>query len=267
MLTLEQIQDFLGPDILHMPNLYAANIDKVEFYLSCEGVFNSSVLPLQMWNSNDTVPAVGPFGQRRALKALNIGKAVGPLYFIKPFFKCVTYVPQTHLESVREALWASGAGQIGQYSRCSYYAPGTGTFWPEDGTHPFLGGVGVLNEESEMRLEVVVPKWYQNVVEHALLTAHPYEEPAYDWIRLENRLGIPQAYCDGQGEWWFIEDTPELVESILHTNPPVVHCEKISWESRIALARRKISVDIKQPGELLYRGLQKLWGEKKKPWE
>ena len=118
-----------------------------------------------------------------------------------------------------------------------------------------------------MRLEVVVPRWYQDVVEKAIVAAHPYEEPAYDWIAMENRLGISQAYCDKQGEWWFIEDRAELLESVIKNHPPTVHCEKISWTSRVALARNQISVDIKQPGELLYPGLQKLWGERKKPWE
>ena len=268
MLTVEQIQDYLGPDIHPLPGSFSTDITQIRFDLTHdETLDHSHIFSLLMYSDHSQVSALGRFGRLRALKALNMGKAVGPLFFVRPFYKCVTYVPPTHLESVREALWEAGAGQVGRYSRCSYASTGIGTFWPEGETHPFLGEVGTLNQHSEMRLEVVVPKWYQDRVERALLVAHPYEEPAYDWIALENRLGIAQAYCDEQGKWWFLEDTVDLLNSVLKSHPPRVHCEKISWGSRLELARGKIMVDIKAPGELLYPGLQKLWGAKKKLWE
>ncbi|WP_053960969.1 hypothetical protein [Sulfobacillus thermosulfidooxidans] len=269
MISNEQIQDFIGPDIKNLPlsSLPDAGYEDVRFSLRKAGL-SGRILTLKMWEDiHEDVPSIGYFSRLRALKELHIGKAVGPLAYIEPYYKLVTYVPPDHLEPVREALWEAGAGHIGHYSRCSYTSQGTGTFWPEHGTHPFLGHIGQLNAEEEMRLEVIVPKWYQERVENALLVIHPYEEVAFDWIALKNRLGLAQAYEDGDGAWWFIEETPELVRAIMLHHPPTIHCEKVSWETRLKLAEQHIVVDMKQPGELLYPGLHKLWGDKKRLWE
>ncbi len=265
MITAEQAQDYFGPDIDNIP-LRPGDFDDVQFCLIRDRV-SPRTLALQLWKTDIPAPSLGPFGRLRALMALQMGNPVGPMAFIEPYYKLITFVPPSHLKRVRESLWEAGAGQIGRYSRCSYVSSGTGTFWPEDGTQPFLGQIGNLNQESERRLEVVVPKWYQRRVEQALLRAHPYEEVAFDWIALRNRLEIASAYCDSQGEWWFIEDNADLMQALLDHRPAKVHCEKLTWSSRLILAEAKIPVDMKQPGELLYPGLHKLWGDKKKPWE
>lgn len=101
--------------------------------------------------------------------------------------KLVTFVPETHLAVVREALANAGAGQIGAYSECSFSTPGTGTFRPDDTANPFSGRVGALNEEPERRLEMLLPRVLVPAAIRALRDAHPYEEPAYDIVPLENR--------------------------------------------------------------------------------
>ena len=71
--------------------------------------------------------------------------------------KFFCFVPMDHLEAVRGAVFAAGAGHIGEYSECSYAGEGTGTFKGGDGTQPFVGQPGVRQEEKETRLEVILP--------------------------------------------------------------------------------------------------------------
>ena len=101
--------------------------------------------------------------------------------------KLVTFVPETHLATLREALCQAGAGVIGDYAECTFSTPGAGTFRPGDGTKPFSGRKGALNEEPELRFETLVAKAVLPQVLQALRAAHPYEEPAYDLVTLENR--------------------------------------------------------------------------------
>lgn len=107
--------------------------------------------------------------------------------------KLVTFVPDSHLAAVRKALSGAGAGEIGAYSECAFSTPGTGAFRPGAKANPFSGTVGVLNEEPELRLEMLVTRARLRDVLAALHSAHPYEEPAYDLVTLENtdpRFGL-----------------------------------------------------------------------------
>ena len=79
-----------------------------------------------------------------------------------------------------------GAGVIGNYSHCSFNTPGKGTFLPGMNTNPFCGQRGAINEEPEIRLEMLVDKARLHDAIAALRRAHPYEEPAFDLVALEN---------------------------------------------------------------------------------
>ena len=94
--------------------------------------------------------------------------------------KLVVFVPAAALDAVRDALFAAGAGRIGEYERCSWYAEGTGTFRALPGASPTVGEVGREERVPELRLETVFPSERQEEVVAALRAAHPYEEPAYD---------------------------------------------------------------------------------------
>ncbi|MFC4778503.1 Nif3-like dinuclear metal center hexameric protein [Paenibacillus sp. GCM10023252] len=94
--------------------------------------------------------------------------------------KLVVFVPKSHHEQVLEAIWHAGAGEIGNYSKCSFNIEGTGTFLPGADTAPYIGKPGVLERTAEMRIEVVVPHSAHRKVVSAMLKAHPYEEVAYD---------------------------------------------------------------------------------------
>ena len=96
------------------------------------------------------------------------------------------FVPEGHVETVRSALFAAGAGHIGQYSECSYEQAGTGTFRPEVGTQPFIGAAGERSLVRESRLELIYPVQLESNIIQALKASHPYEEVAFDLFQLTN---------------------------------------------------------------------------------
>jgi len=103
--------------------------------------------------------------------------------------KLVTFVPVSHAVAVRDALFAAGAGNIGNYDRCSFNVQGEGTYRAGEGADPFAGMVGELHSEPEVRIEVVLPAHLKGACIKAMLAAHPYEEVAWDLIALENEYG------------------------------------------------------------------------------
>jgi hypothetical protein len=98
--------------------------------------------------------------------------------------KLVVFVPREALDPVRDALFAAGAGCIGEYTRCSWYTAGTGTFLGGKGTSPAIGEAGREERVAELRLETIFPDELQDDVVAALRGAHPYEEPAFDVYQL-----------------------------------------------------------------------------------
>jgi hypothetical protein len=92
----------------------------------------------------------------------------------------VWFVPREALEATRDAVFEAGAGRVGDYERCSWYAAGTGTFLGGEGTHPVVGQAGVEERVAELRVETFVPAECARAVVDALVAAHPYEEVAYD---------------------------------------------------------------------------------------
>lgn len=98
--------------------------------------------------------------------------------------KWVIFVPPERAAAVREAVFAAGAGQIGQYSCCSWSVTGTGQFLPHEGASPAVGSVGAVERLAEDRVEVIAPARSRAAVCAAMRAAHPYEEPAFDVIAL-----------------------------------------------------------------------------------
>lgn len=101
--------------------------------------------------------------------------------------KLVTFVPESHLAALRSAVCEAGAGVIGRYTYCTFSAPGKGTFLPAENAQPFSGEKGRINEENELRFEVILLEARLDRVLAAMKAAHPYEEAAYDIIPLANR--------------------------------------------------------------------------------
>lgn len=100
-------------------------------------------------------------------------------------YKITFYVPETHLTEVKQALFAAGAGRVGDYDSCAWQVRGEGQFRPLAGANPFLGQVGTLETVAEYKVELVCDVDHIHAAIAALKAAHPYEEPAYDVVKLE----------------------------------------------------------------------------------
>lgn len=94
------------------------------------------------------------------------------------------YVPTSHVEIVKAAMFDAGAGRIGHYDQCSWQVLGRGQFRPMDGSHPFVGQQGEREALEEYRVELVCEEPLAKEVISAMKQAHPYEEPAYDVVAL-----------------------------------------------------------------------------------
>jgi hypothetical protein len=100
-------------------------------------------------------------------------------------YKISFYVPETHKEQVKAALFEAGAGKIGQYDCCSFEVLGVGQFRSLHGSNPFIGKIGEVEKVSEYKVEMVVCDENMRAAVKALKTAHPYETPAYNIYKLE----------------------------------------------------------------------------------
>lgn len=106
-------------------------------------------------------------------------------YKTERLLKLVVFVPKDSVDKVREALGKAGAGWIGNYSDCTFSTEGIGTFKPQEGTNPYIGSKGNLEKVEEYRVETVASERIIDKVVSAMISAHPYEEVAYDLYPLE----------------------------------------------------------------------------------
>lgn len=95
-------------------------------------------------------------------------------------YKLCFFVPESHLEPVKQAVFAAGGGRIGDYEHCCWQVLGQGQFRPGPEASPFIGKPGELEQVAEYRVELVCADGLIKGVVAALKQAHPYEEPAYD---------------------------------------------------------------------------------------
>lgn len=101
-------------------------------------------------------------------------------------YKLCFFVPASHLDSVKQAVFEAGAGKVGAYDQCCWQSLGTGQFRGLEDSDPFLGSKGNVEQVEEFKVEMVCSNDLIKPVIVALKSAHPYEEPAYDVIRLED---------------------------------------------------------------------------------
>ncbi len=100
--------------------------------------------------------------------------------------KVICFCPTGHRQKVQEAMFKAGAGQIGDYDNCSYFSSGKGTFKALEGSNPYVGEQNKIHHEDEFRVETIVPDYCLSAVIRSMIRAHPYEEPAYDIVKLYN---------------------------------------------------------------------------------
>jgi len=123
-------------------------------------------------------------------------------------YKLTVKVLPDHLDAVKKKMFALGAGQIGNYDECAYEYQGKGQFRPNGKANPFLGSAGKLETTEEVAVEVAVHKKDLNNVVNGMIKAHPYEVPAYDVIKLENKVNE-----QGIGVYGFL-DKPLTLEEL-----------------------------------------------------
>ncbi|AAZ35140.1 MULTISPECIES: YqfO family protein [Pseudomonas] len=100
-------------------------------------------------------------------------------------YKLAFFVPPSHVDEVKSAVFAAGAGRIGAYDHCSWQVLGQGQFRPLNGSQPFVGQSGVVESVEEWKVELVVADDLIQQAVLALKQSHPYETPAYEVWRLE----------------------------------------------------------------------------------
>ncbi|MBQ0788562.1 MAG: Nif3-like dinuclear metal center hexameric protein [Oceanihabitans sp.] len=100
--------------------------------------------------------------------------------------KITTFVPNEQADNVRKALFNAGAGNIGNYSNCSFNTEGVGTYKANENANPTIGEKGKTHQEAETQISVTFAKHSQSTILKALFNAHPYEEVAYEIVTLEN---------------------------------------------------------------------------------
>jgi structural hemagglutinin/hemolysin toxin protein RtxA len=101
-------------------------------------------------------------------------------------FKICFYTPIEHADKIKSAMFEAGAGNIGNYSHCAWQTLGEGQFLPLAGSQSFIGDIDVIEKAAELKIEMVCANEYIQATIKALKESHPYEEPAYQVIRIED---------------------------------------------------------------------------------
>ncbi len=137
--------------------------------------------------------------------------------------KLSVFTPEDHAENVKNVILKSGAGELGNYSNCSFSSTGVGTFKPNHLAKPFTGKSNELESQSEVKVEVVLPSFLKSKVVSSMINAHPYEEVAYDLVSLENNSnygsGIVGELKNEVDEKDFLKQIKKIfkVKSLRHT--------------------------------------------------
>ena len=152
------------------------------------------------------------------------------------YYKLVVFVPESHVDVVSNALFAAGAGHIGNYHSCSFRGPGIGTFFGQAGTNPAVGKSGILEKKPEIRLETIIPIAKTAQIIHSLVKSHPYEEPAYDLAPL---VALPSTVGHGRvGNLRAPMEMPHLIDhikSILNLTHLLISDNRFGPIQRIAI--------------------------------
>jgi hypothetical protein len=126
--------------------------------------------------------------------------------------KLITFIPDEHYQAVSSAVFAAGAGHIGNYSETSFNTPGFGTFRGNEQSNPKIGKAGELEKVSEIRFETIFPAYLEGKVLSALFTAHPYEEVAYDVVLVAKSMEPGRFGDDWRGDQTIGNGFPSIVK-------------------------------------------------------
>lgn len=164
----------------------------------------------------------------------------------------VCFTPTTHTQTVVDAMAAAGAGTVGAYDRCHFRSAGTGSFRPADTATPFIGQAGTIEEVTEDRVEMVLPRPRRAAVVAAMLGAHPYEEPAHHVLELAptgtqhgvGRIGVlPEPLPAAEFAQRIADTLPETVTGVRLSGDPDRQLRRVAvlagaGDSHLDAARR-----------------------------
>lgn len=179
----------MGADLLvtHHPLFFekpASINEEKPLYALAAGAIRARLNIFSAHTNYDIAAGGVSFALAKALELPLKGAKVLEETYRENYLKLVVFVPLGHEEAMRLALSAAGAGQMGDYSGSTFQVKGEGTFLPGAGANPYIGTPGQLERVEEIRLETILPASSKEEVEKALLKAHPYEEPAFDFYPL-----------------------------------------------------------------------------------
>ncbi len=184
--------------ISHHPVIFGG-IKKITGRNMTERVLSRAIKnDIAIYSAHTSLDVVSNGVSRKMAEKLNLTdvRVLKPLE--NRIFKLVTYIPESHLDNVRQAIFDAGAGVIGNYDQCGYSSSGMGSFRGNEKSKPFAGQKGKIHHEKEIRFETVLYSHLKENVINALLRSHPYEEVAYDIYSLENRNGDIGMGCTGK---------------------------------------------------------------------
>jgi dinuclear metal center YbgI/SA1388 family protein len=206
LITLDVINDVVdeaiasgcGLIVSHHPLIFGA-VKKLTEASDCERMIAKCIKnDIAVYSAHTNLDFMtGGVSMKMAEKiGLKSTKVLSPLR--NKLLKMVVYVPENYLEKVMDAVFDAGAGVTGNYDRCSFSLPGTGTFRAGELAKPFVGTKGKMHFEREARFETILPEELKSKVVSAMLSVHPYEEPAYDLFKIENQSGSAGAGAIGE---------------------------------------------------------------------
>ncbi len=150
--------------------------------------------------------------------------------------KLVTFIPNDKAESLRQALFDTGAGSIGNYEHCSFNLEGTGSFKPNEESNPTMGKKGEIHYEAETQIGITFPAHLETQILKSLIENHPYEEVAYEVTTLEN---VNQKIGMGM-----IAELPKSMEEVafLKLVKTKMHCGVIKHSKLLGKKIKKVAV-------------------------
>ncbi len=205
LLTLDVTEDVVSEALMHKSSLIISHhplifspIKKITGKNPLERIISTCLKnDIAVYSAHTNLDITHHWVSRKMAEKLGLEQVKVLVPLEKKLLKLVTFVPESHLEPVREAIFNAGAGSIGNYDRCGFTVQGTGSFRGNENTDPFLGEKGKLSFEKEVRFETVLFSHNKDSVISAMLNAHPYEEVAYDLYPLENRNIDAGLGCTG----------------------------------------------------------------------
>jgi dinuclear metal center YbgI/SA1388 family protein len=182
----EAIQKGCGIIVSHHPLIFNG-IKKITGKTATDRILLKAIKnDIAVYSSHTNLDMLGNGVSRKMAEKLGLQNVKVLRTLKNMLIKLVTFIPEDHLDKVREAIFNAGAGMIGNYDRCGFTVKGAGSFRAGGGTNPFAGEKGKLHFENEVRFETILFSHLKEKVIKALLDTHPYEEVAYDIYALEN---------------------------------------------------------------------------------